>query len=215
MDEGPTRGDTLVSAYIYIEGGGKGEDSKDVDIRCREGFRKLLENCGFSAQRRLPRLVASGGRGQAFDAFKAAHANNPAGVFVALWVDSEEPLADLEATWQHLLARDQWVQPDGATDEQVLFMTTCMETWFVTDRKALQAHFKSKLQESALPPLHALENRNRHDVQDKLVHATRDCSNAYAKGTRSFEILGKLSPAVLAQHLPSFVRVRRVLTARL
>lgn len=204
-----------MSAYIYIEGGGVGVDSKDVDIRCREGFRKLLENCGFAAQKRMPRLFACGGRGAAYDAFKTAVKTSGAGNFVALWVDSEEPLANLEAAWPHLRARDGWTQPPGAANEQVLFMATCMETWFVADREALKTHFKDELQESALPPLNALEKRQRHDVQDKLVHATRKCSNAYAKGTRSFEILGKLSPTVLAQHLPSFVRVRRILAARL
>ena len=204
-----------MSAAIYIEGGAQGADSKDVNIRCREGFRKLLENCDFGAQRKMPRLTACGGRDSAFDDFKIAHKNNPPGGFVALWVDSEEPLANLEAAWKHLLTRDGWRQPDGATDEQVLFMTTCMETWFVADRQALQAHFKNKLQDSALPPLQDLETRSRHDVQDKLSHATRDCSNAYEKGSRSFEILGKLNPGELKKHLPSFVRVFRILDSRL
>jgi hypothetical protein len=63
--------------------------------------------------------------------------------------------------------------------------------------------------------LQDLETRQRHTVQDQLVHATRQCSNAYIKGTRSFEILGKLAPGTLAQHLPSFVRVRRILMGRL
>jgi hypothetical protein len=202
-----------VSAYVYIEGGGTGAQSKEVDIRCREGFRKLLENCGFRG--RMPRLVACGGRDAAHDAFGIAMATTPPGTLVALWIDSEEPLADLEAAWKHLQARDQWAQPEGADDEQVLFMTTCMETWFVADRSALESHFGSELQKSALPPLNDLEKRHRHDVQDKLIHATRDCSNAYAKGRRSFEVLGKLDPEVLARHLPSFVRVRRILNARL
>jgi hypothetical protein len=204
-----------VNAYIYIEGGGTGADSKEVDIRCREGFRKLLENCGFGRQRRLPRLFACGGRDSALDAFKTAQRVNVAGHFVALWIDSEAPLADLEAAWKHLWERDHWPQPAGATDDQVLFMTTCMETWFVADRSALEAHFGNDLQGSALPPLEDLESRHRHDVQDKLMHATCNCSNAYAKGKRSFEILGKLSPAALAKHLPSFVRARRILNARL
>jgi len=204
-----------VSVYLYIEGGGTGADSKEADIRCREGFRNLLENCGFAVQKRMPRLVACGGRDSAYHAFKIGQKTNAAGDFVGLWVDSEEPLVDLEATWKHLQSRDKWPQPAGATDEQVLFMTTCMETWFVADRAALKDHFSGELQESALPPLSALETRHRHDVQEQLAHATRDCSNAYKKGRRSFEILGKLSPYVLAQHLPSFVRVRRILTARL
>ena len=67
----------------------------------------------------------------------------------------------------------------------------------------------------ALPPLVDLEKRARHDVQDSLTRATRDCSNAYAKGKRSFEVLAKLSPATLEKHLPSFVRVRRILNSQL
>ncbi len=94
-------------------------------------------------------------------------------------------------------------------------MTTCMETWFVADHSALKTHFKNKLQISEFPPLHLLENRDRHDVQNRLAHATRDCSNPYAKGTKSYELLGRLSPSVLEQYLPSFVRVRRILTERL
>jgi len=39
--------------------------------------------------------------------------------------------------------------------------------------------------------------------------------SAYSKGKRSFEILEKLDPAVLKQYLPSFVRVVRILEAKL
>ena len=96
-------------------------------------------------------------------------------------IDSEDPPADLEAAWQHLKTRDNWDAPDGATDEQVLFMTTCMETWAVADRRTLAGHYRD-LQASALPPLIALETRSRHDVQDRLAHATRNCPNRYQKG---------------------------------
>jgi len=194
-----------VSAILYLEGGG---DCKALHARCREGFRRLLERSGF--QGRMPRLVACGGREATFGDFAFAH-NGRIAAFVGMWIDSEDVLADLEATWAHLKNRDGWDQPPGAADEQVLFMTTCMETWLVTDRSALREHFGAQLQESALPPLNDLEKRGCHDVQDKLVHATRNCSNAYAKGKRSFEVFGKLTPAVLEQHLPSFGRVRRIL----
>ncbi len=198
-----------MSAILYLEGGG---DSKELHTRCREGFRRLLEHCSF--QGRMPRLVACGGRDATFGDFTFAHAGRLA-AFVAMWIDSEDALADLEKAWAHLQTRDHWAQPSGAADEQVLFMTTCMETWLVTDRAALKEHFGTKLQDSKLPPLNDLEARDRHDVQDRLAHATRECTNAYAKGKRSFEVLGKLSPAVLEQHLPSFVRVRRILNTRL
>lgn len=66
-----------------------------------------------------------------------------------------------------------------------------------------------------MPPLTDLEERRRDDVQNRLVHATRNCSNAYAKGKRSFEVLEKLDPTTLAQQLPSFARVRRILNDKL
>jgi hypothetical protein len=199
-----------VSSTIYLEGGG---DSRDLQIRCREGFRKLLERCGYKG--RLPKLVACGGRGAAFDAFKTALAHARKADFVALWIDSEDPMSDIEATWEHLQARDHWDRPKGATNEQVLLMSTCMETWIVADRATLAEHYGAELQESALPALHDLENRARDAIQNALTHATRNCRNAYTKGKRSFEILGQLDPAMLSKYLPSFVRIRRILDASL
>ena len=159
--------------------------------------------------------MACGGRGAAFDAFKTALASVRGGEFVALWIDSEDPLADIEATWEHLQARDNWDRPKGATDEQVLLMTTCMETLIVADRDTLAEHYGAELQKPALPPLNNLEGRSRDAIQDALTRATRKCSNAYTKGKRSFEVLGQLDPATLSKHLPSFVRVRRILDASL
>ena len=93
-------------------------------------------------------------------------------------------------------------ETQGADDDQVLFMTTCMETWIVADRDGSKRHYGSKLLVSALPPLTGVEGVSRHTVQDKLAQATRKCPNAYAKGKRSFEILGKLAPAALASTCP-------------
>ncbi len=67
----------------------------------------------------------------------------------------------------------------------------------------------------ALPPTNNLESRGRSDVHDKLEHATRECSNAYKKGKRSFLAIGELNPAALKKHLPSFVRLERILKANL
>ena len=198
-----------MSAHLYIEGG----ESKEDQIRCRQGFRKLLEKAGFSG--RMPRLSACGGRTSAFDDFETAHASRKVGHYVAMLVDSEDPVKDLERTWDHLKRRDNRDKPSGAVDEQVLFMTTCMETWIVADRAALREHYGGELQENALPGLNDLEKRERRDVHDKLVHASRNCSNAYSKGRRSFEVLAALDPAVLKDRLPSFARVDRILRAKL
>jgi hypothetical protein len=199
-----------VTATIFVEGGG---DSKDLHILCRKGFRRLLENCTFS--RRMPRLRSCGGRAAAYEDFKIGHQAKRSGDYVALLVDSEDPVADIEATWPHLMARDGWQRPEGAENEQVLLMATCMETWIVSDRETLAQHYGSKLQGSALPPLMDLENRAREIVQESLAKATRKCRNAYAKGKRSFEIMARLVPNTLAKHLPCFIRFRRVLKKNL
>ena len=196
-------------AYIYIEGGG---DSKELHVRCRQGFRQLLERCGFSG--RMPRLVACGGRSAAYGDFKTAHESNKA-EYVAMLIDSEKPVSNPEETWDHLRNCDRWERPDGADDEQVLFMTTCMETWIVADRDTLRQHYGSSLQESALPSLISLEQGNRQDIQEGLKRATRNCSNAYQKGKRSFEILGKLEPETMESHLPAFQRAKRILNEKL
>jgi hypothetical protein len=200
----------VVKKVIYLEGGG---NSKELHTRCREGFRKLLEKCGYKGS--MPRLVACGGRGSVFEDFRSAHGNGAPEDVIAMMIDSEDPLTDPEATWDHLKNRDGWEKPLGAADDQVLFMTTCMETWIITDRDILISHYGSQLQVSALPPLADMEERDRHDIQDALVHATRTCKNAYQKGKRSFGILAKLKPDALKPHLPSFRRNLEILDEKL
>ena len=199
-----------MTAYIYLEGGG---DSKAGKIACQKGFRTLLEKCGLKG--RMPRLVARGSRNNAYDNFRAAHENAAPADYIALLVDSEDPIADINATWNHLRQRDGWPRPPGAAAEQVLLMTTCMETWIAADRDALRGRYGHLLYDSALPPLEDMEKRDRHDVQNRLERATRDCREPYAKGPHSFAVLGRLNPNTLDEHLPSFQRARRILADRL
>ena len=204
-----------MNAYIYLEGGASGANSKELSIRCQQAFHTLLDQMGFKG--RKPRLVACGGRSAVYDRFCTALKVCGTG-YIAMWIDSEEPILNPEATWQYLnqvTTVPKWNRPPEAEDEQVLFMTTCMETWIVADRASLRKHFKNELNENPLPAMLNLESRSRGDVQDALERATKDCKNAYAKGRRSFDILEKLDPAVLKQHLPSFARVDRILKAKL
>ena len=194
---------------IFVEGGG---DAAYLKIRCRESFTKLLEKSGFKS--RLPRITPCGSRNEAFDKFQTAHRQGEL-TYVALLVDSEDPISDNEQTWKHLKIRDGWERPAGATDDQVLLMTTCMETWIVADRAALKRLYHNCLQESALPAETNPEQRDRHAVQDALVNATKDCKNAYAKNKRSFEALTNVDPATLKANLPSFARMLRILNEKL
>lgn len=204
-----------MNAYIYIEGGAIGPHSRILNIRCQQAFHSLLHRMGFKG--RMPRLKACGGRDSVYEDYCTAHKTALVG-YVAMWIDSEEPMADIEKTWKNLAevtTVGAWEKPDDAADDQVLFMTTCMETWIVADRAALREHYKRNLNENPLPHTNGLESRPRHEVQQALETATKNCNNAYAKGKRSFEILEKLDPAVLRQHLPSFERVVRILNTKL
>jgi hypothetical protein len=204
-------GDTLVSASIFIEGGG---NSNGLHIQCRRAFRLLLEACGLKG--RMPRLWACGGREATYGDFQNAHSNARTGDYVGMLVDSEDPVHDINKTWEHLERRDGWKRPDGADEKQVLLMTTCMETWIAADRKALQAHYGSCLQVSALPALHNIESCPRYNIQNALVHASRNCKNRYKKGKRSFELLAKLTPGKLDTNiLPSFQRMKKILDENL
>lgn len=188
---------------IYIEGGG---DSKSQHVQCREGFRKLFENAGFAG--RMPRTVAGGGRDSTFEAFKTAAAIGSQDAVPMLLVDSEDPVS-APTVWEHLQVRDGWERPADVTDDQAQLMVTCMETWIMADRAALNRAFGSPLQTSALLPLSALETRPRDAVQDVLAHATRNCGRdkAYNKGRRSFQVLAYLNPETLKQRLPYFRRL--------
>lgn len=207
----------MVKVKIYVEGGG---DSKMEHIRCRDGFRKLLEKAGFKD--RMPSTTACGGRRSAYDDFCiATSSRGRQDTYPILLVDSEEPVLnpsedpDSSSAWKHLAStNDKWKQPNGTNADQVQLMTTCMETWIMADRDALHRVFGSTIQESALLPADArLEHRNRDEVQSKLEHATRDCgrNKAYKKGRRSFQVLEQLSPDVLDLHLLHFRRLKLTL----
>ena len=197
-------------ACIYLEGGG---DSKDGRTRCREGFHKLLRKCGLVG--RMPRLVASGSRSDAFDHFNTSHSNASGPEYIVLLIDSEDRVSDIEETWDHLRRTDGWQRPLGAQNDQVLLLTTCMETWIVADQVALREHFGQGLRLNALPSPTNLESRSTEDVQNRLENATVGCAAPYAKGPRSYEVVGKLNPDTLESHLPSFRRARRILDNRL
>jgi len=187
---------------IYVEGGG---NSKELRSRCREGFAKLLGRASFSG--RMPRIVACGSRNATFDRFSTAMVGPPSAGHPILLVDSEDPIS--KPPWEHLNLRDKWARPKGASDDQAQLMVTCMETWVMADHDALRTCFGANLQENALLPVAGLEERSRDDTQDALEHATRNCGRTkkYTKGKRSFQVLGKLNPDTLRQHLPHFQRL--------
>ena len=195
---------------IYVEGSGGSVASKRL---CRQAFTTLIKRCGFHARRIRLDVKPSGSRSKAFRQFQIARRQAGPNNFIGLLIDSETTVAYINRTWDHLRESDGWTKPRGATDDQVLFMTTSMETWITADRNALRKTYSRRgLNENALPPLVNLESRSRQDVFNRLRRAT---GNRYRKGDESFRVLGMLNPDTLEQHLPSFRRVRRILNEKL
>lgn len=195
---------------LYIEGGG---DRSSLHIKCREGFRKLLERAGFVGH--MPSIKACGGRNAAYDDFKTAMRTATEDEYAVLLVDSETPVH--QSAWQHLRSRDGWERPARADDDQAQLMVQCMESWCAADRAALRRFFGNGFREGVLPPPDHLEARDKQAVQEALVNATHDCGRqrGYEKGKRSFELLAELDPAELKKHLPHFVRLCKMLESRL
>lgn len=169
---------------------------------CRQGFSEFIKNAGFAG--RMPRIVACGSRGDAFDYFKTALAAGQDTVF--LLVDAEGPVraaaTDMKP-WQHLKSRDNWDRPKSATDDQCHLMVQVMESWFLADVAALESYFGQHFRRAALPQNPRVEEVSKPDVESGLRQATcRTSKGVYAKGKHSFEVLAALDPFKVRQNSP-------------
>ena len=173
----------MVTTSIYVEGGGS---SKELKTACRRGFRKFIEKAGLVGN--MPKIVACGSRGNAYQSFKKAAAGENG--TAALLVDAEAPVKG-SSSWQHLKITASWDRPDGATDTQCHLMVEVMESWFLADVAALQSFYGQEFRPQDLPKNPEIENVSKQDVLVGLAQATRDTKN-YKKGSSSFQILERL-----------------------
>lgn len=181
----------MVELRLYVEGGG---DSKLLRTACRQGFSEFLGKAGLQGY--MPRIVACGGRKQAYDDFCTALGN---GEKALLLVDSEDPVT-VVSPWQHLLIRqgDQWPTPAGASEEHCHLMVQCMESWFLADRQTLETFFGQGFKTNALPAAaNPIEFIAKQQVYQSLENATKACKtkDAYGKGEHSFKLLALIDPA--------------------
>ena len=188
MDFRRTGRKPLVTAKIYIEGGG---DSKALRARFREGWKFFFAASGLSG--RLPRVVRGGSRQHTYDRFATDVAEPASGIVPLLLVDSEDPVAG-RPVWRHLQDRDGWNRPAAAGDDQAFLMVQVMETWFLADRGALQNYFGARFKANAIKPWPKLEDVPKATVFDALEKATAQCSKPYAKGRVSFDLLAQVDP---------------------
>ena len=186
----------MVKVEIYVEGGGQ---TRALRQKCRQGFSEFFCKVGLGG--RMPSVIASGSRQEAFKDFRTALRTAGERDFIALLVDSEA-LVKFDP-WEHLKIWDKWDRPTDAADEQAHLMVQCMEAWFLSDRDKLAAYFGNSFNQNALPVRQDVENIAKSDVLNGLQNATRSCPKGkYDKGRHSFNILAQIDPLKVAAASP-------------
>ena len=202
---------------IYVEGGG---DQARLKRECRRAFSKFFEKAGFNG--RMPRIIACGSRGSAYDDFCTAVNNAAAGELPLLLMDSEAQIQQQHQQagnfdpWGHLQARDGWNRPANADDQQAHLMVQCMEAWFLADRQCLLNFFGNHFQANVLPGNQSIESIAKTELLDALKNATRHTQKGkYGKGAHSFKILEQIEPDAVFQQSPWAERLREKLKKEL
>lgn len=187
---------------LFVEGGGHRNHA--LQSECRRAVRTLLERAGF--ERRMPRIVASGARANAYDQFCTALQGQRKGDLALLLVDSEAPVT-VASPWDHVRNRegDGWRRPNSADDDHLHLMVQCMEAWFLADRASMSEFFGAGYRESGLPPANTnIEEVGKTDLYRRINDATRDTKSkgAYEKGEHSFKLLARVNPALVRKSSP-------------
>lgn len=195
---------------LFVEGGG---DTNQLRTKLRAGFARFLEKAGFKG--RMPRIVACGGRGEAYDDFCKSFEGKE--LDSILLVDSEEQIS-ARGKWDHVQKRqgDHWTRPEGAAENDIHFMVSAMEAWLHADRDALQAFFGPEFRADSLSAQKDVEKISKQDLYEGLSRATKNCKKGhYSKGGHSFDILAKLDPVKVRKASPHADQFLRELDNRL
>ncbi|MGA7342327.1 MAG: DUF4276 family protein, partial [Terracidiphilus sp.] len=174
-----------MSVRIYVEGGG---DNKDTLKRCNEGFALY---CGkLAPESRRPRIVACGGRRQAYDRFHTAIGTCEKGDVCALLVDAEAPATSATAA-QHLRDQEGWAF-SARGGHKAFLMVQAMEAWFLADREALNDFYDGGFLAGSLPGNPTdIEPVRKEDLEPSLKHASAPTKSKgeYHKGKHGFALL--------------------------
>jgi hypothetical protein len=140
-------------------------------------------------------LVAGRSRSQAMKSFQLA-LDTHRGDIIALLVDAEGQVVH-ERPWQHLASLPDAAlkKPKGARDEHAHLMVQIMESWFLADKKALEAYYGQGFRPSCLPKTSNVEDVPKETVLDCLNQAIASTKKSeYHKTRHAPDLLEKINP---------------------
>ncbi len=153
---------------VYVEGGGNHTNNQRP---LREAFTKLLG--AVVGDRPKPKVIACGGRSNAFNEFQAALKANEDALCLLL-VDSEGPVKPGVDPWTHVRERrgDLWERPPAAAADQLHFMVQMMEAWIMADVDAMSLYYNKGFDADAVRH-ERLEDVSKDDLEKKLDKAIK------------------------------------------
>ncbi|MGI5817219.1 MAG: DUF4276 family protein [Armatimonadota bacterium] len=178
----------MASVTIYVEGGGgERHGLQQVRLAFREFFTEFAES------RSMPKVVASGGRGKAYEDFLAEIKRHP-DAFVILLVDSE--CAVIAGPREHLSRVDRW-DMSAISDDRVHLMVQAVEAWLIADREALADYFGKGFNDNPLPD-RPPEEIPAGSLKNALNQAARKTAKGgYDEIAHCPEILGEVDAATV------------------
>ena len=202
----------MKEVVIYLEGGG---DIRETQAQLRQGMDAFLRSLRQLADSKgwRWRLVALGGREQAFRRWSRAVEREPALLHVLL-VDSEDEVTCLPC--EHLRRRqgDGWVI-DRALEHQVHLMAQCMEAWLVADPDGMAGYYGKNFERNRLPRRKNLEEEPKQSIYDALERATEKTSKgAYGKIKHASALLALVDPRKARDRCPHCERLFATLESR-
>lgn len=160
-------------------------------------MRLFFEKAGLKG--RLPKVVAAGGRGDAYELFAERVAKKDLKDFVVPLVDSEVPLLEKDV-WVHLAKRpgDEWEKPPRASADDCHLMVVMMETWFLACPAAIKTVLKTD-------PVKAIPEKNLEDI-DKADIEKLFRKWGYEKGAYSTKLIEAIDPKAVRDRCDSTIR---------
>ncbi len=193
----------MSSIAIYMEGGGRGKNSKGDLRKGMEGFLAEIKNA-WRAQKWHWRLVACGSRDEAYKGFQNGNAD-----IVVLLVDAEDPVS-LTPT-DHLTTRDGW-NLNGVNDDHVHLMVQTMEAWIVADPNAVSAYYGQGFKRHILPHHQNLEGESKKNIERVLDDATKNTQKGkYHKIKHARHLLQRIDPIIVRKRCPHCDRLFKTL----